>query len=82
MAEHVSDLSGPSSGAFTSCMLQIWYVVIYILLDTSRCYAVVGRKNLVYLVGLRIYCKMVHDPYNIKFVIIVFDITVQSLVRL
>ena len=39
--EHVSDLNGPSSGAFTSCMLQIWYVVICVLFDTFRCYAVV-----------------------------------------
>ena len=39
MARHVSDLNGSSSGAFTSCMLQIWYVVICVL-DTSGCYAV------------------------------------------
>ena len=25
-ARHVSDLNGPSPGAFTSCMLRIWYV--------------------------------------------------------
>ena len=25
-------------------MLQIWYVVICVILDTSRCYAVVGRR--------------------------------------
>ena len=30
VARHVSDLNGPSSGAFTSCKLQIWYVVIYV----------------------------------------------------
>ena len=28
---------------FTGYMLQIWYVVICVLLDTSRCYVVVGR---------------------------------------
>ena len=42
MAGHVSDLNGLPSGAFTSCMLQIWYAVICVLLDTSGCYAVVG----------------------------------------
>ena len=40
VARHVSVLNGPPSEAFTSCMLQIWYVVICVLLDTSRCYAV------------------------------------------
>jgi hypothetical protein len=45
VARHVSDLNGPSSGAFTSCMLQIWYVVICVLLDTSKSYAVVGRNS-------------------------------------
>ena len=35
LAQRVSDLIGPSSGAFcTSCISQIWYVVIRILLDT------------------------------------------------
>ena len=33
-------LNGPSSGTFTRCMLQIWYVAICVLLETSRCYAV------------------------------------------
>ena len=53
-ARHVSDLNGPSSGAFSSCMLQIWYVAVRVLLDMSRCYAVVGitafflRKNTTY----------------------------------
>ena len=45
MARHVADLNGPSSGAFTSCMLQIWYVVFCVLLDMSSCYAVVGRMK-------------------------------------
>ena len=32
----VSDLIGPSSGAFcTSCIRRLWYVVIRVLLDTS-----------------------------------------------
>jgi hypothetical protein len=35
MDRHVSALSGPSTGAFTSCMLQIWYVEIGVLLDNS-----------------------------------------------
>ena len=57
MARHVSDLSGPSSGAFTSCMLRVWYVVFCVLLDTSGCY-----------VGLHIYCKVIHGPYNTKLI--------------
>ena len=44
LARHVSDLIGPSSGAFcTSCNLRLWYVVIRVLLDTSSRYKVVGR---------------------------------------
>jgi hypothetical protein len=36
LARHVSDLIGPSSGAFcTSCIRRLWYVVIRVLLDTS-----------------------------------------------
>ena len=34
LAGHVSDLTGPSSGAFYRLYLQIWYVVIPVLLDT------------------------------------------------
>ena len=34
LVEHVSDLTGPSSGAFYKLYLQIWYVGIRILLDT------------------------------------------------
>ena len=45
VARHVSDLNGPSSGVFSSCMLQIWYVVFCVLLNMSRCYAVVGRTS-------------------------------------
>ena len=40
LALHVSDLIGPSSGAFcTSCIRRLWYVVLLcVLLDTSsRC---------------------------------------------
>ena len=37
LALHVSDLIGPSSGAFcTSCICRLWYVVIRVLLDTYR----------------------------------------------
>ena len=44
LARHVSDLTGPSSGAFFyKLYLQIWYVVIRVLLDTSSRYEVVGR---------------------------------------
>ena len=36
LARHVSDLIGPSSGAFcTICIRRLWYVVIRVLLDTS-----------------------------------------------
>ena len=34
LARHVSDLIGPSSGAFYTLYLQIWFVVIRVLLDT------------------------------------------------
>ena len=39
LARRVSDLIGPSSGAFcTSCIRRLWYVLIPVLLDTSsRC---------------------------------------------
>ena len=58
LARHVSDLIGPSSGAFcTSCIRRLWYVVILcVLLDTSSHYKVVG---------LHIYYQMIHGPYNI-----------------
>ena len=38
LARHVSDLTGRSSGAFYKLYLQIWYVVIRVLLDTSSRY--------------------------------------------
>ena len=39
LARHVSDLAGPSSGAFYKLYLQIWYVVLLcVLLDTSSRY--------------------------------------------
>ena len=42
-ARHVSDLTGPTSGAFyTSCIRRLWYVVIRVLFDTSSRYKVVG----------------------------------------
>ena len=42
LARHVSDLTGPSSGAFcTSCIRRLWYVVLLcVLLDTSSRYEV------------------------------------------
>ena len=43
LALHVSDLTGPSTGAFYKLYVQIWYVVIRVLLDTSSSYEVVGR---------------------------------------
>ena len=45
LARRVSDLTGPSSGAFrTSCIRRLWYVVIRVLLDMSSRYEVVGPK--------------------------------------
>ena len=45
LARHVSDLTGPSSGAFcTSCIRGLWYVVIRVLLDTSSCYKVTDGR--------------------------------------
>ena len=42
LTRHVSDLTGPSSGAFYKLYLQIWYVIIpSVLLDTSSRYEVV-----------------------------------------
>jgi hypothetical protein len=52
LARHVSDLIGPSSGAFcTSCIRRLWYVVLLcVLLDTSSRYKTVGRTCLLCLV--------------------------------
>jgi hypothetical protein len=37
LAQHVSDLTGPSSGALNKLYLQIWCVVLLcVLLDTSN----------------------------------------------
>ena len=42
LARHVSDLTGPSSGAFVyKLYVQIWYVVVRVLLDMSSRYKVV-----------------------------------------
>ena len=39
LARQVSDLIGPSSGAFcASCVCRLWYVVIRVLLDSSTTY--------------------------------------------
>ena len=49
LARHVSDLTGPSSGAFYKLYLQIWYVVLLcVLLDTPSRYEVVGRSSYLY----------------------------------
>ena len=44
LARHVSDLTGPSSGAFCKLYSQIWHVVIGVLLDTSSRYEVTSGK--------------------------------------
>ena len=47
LARHVLDLIGPSSGAFYKLFLQILYVVIRVLRDTSSPYEVTaGRVEL------------------------------------
>ena len=49
LPRHVSDLTGPSSGAFcTSCICRLCYAVIRVLLDTSSRYKAVSahRTNL------------------------------------
>ena len=46
LARHVLDLTGPSSGAFYKLYLQIWYVVIRVLLDTSSRYEVICKYSL------------------------------------
>ena len=47
LARHVSDLTGPSSGAFcTSCIRRLWYVVLLcVLLDTSSRYKVLPTTS-------------------------------------
>ena len=57
IARHVSDLTGPSSGAFYKLYLQIWYVVIRVLLDTSSRSEVVGRTGLGVVLIFGTVCK-------------------------
>ena len=46
LALYVSDLTGPSSGAFYyKLYVQFWYVVIRVLLDTSSRYSFVTIYN-------------------------------------
>ena len=45
LARHVPDLTGPSAGAFYKLYVQIWYVAIRVLLDTSSRYEVVGSPK-------------------------------------
>ena len=75
LARHVSDLTGPYSGAFYyKLYVQIWYVVLLcVLLDMSSRYEVVGiqsLKNFVYLVGLHIYAFHPFRFYAMWFVLI------------
>ena len=44
LARHVSDLTGPSSGAFYKLYSQIWHVVIRVLLGTSSRYEVEFKR--------------------------------------
>ena len=92
LARHVSDLIGPSSGAFcTSCYGWTCRVVRTVVPHTTVCKYSLYKKllmmdrwgpkhveltkalnkthslnHIVYLVGLHIYYKMIHGPYNIK----------------
>ena len=54
LAQHVSDLIGPSSGAFCiSCIRRLWCVVILcVLTDTSIRYKVVGRTYLIHKIPM------------------------------
>ena len=45
LARHVSDPTGPSPGAFYNLYLQIWYVVIRVVLDTSSRYEVLPTTS-------------------------------------
>ena len=53
LALHVSDLTAPSSGAFYKLYLQIRYVVIRVLLDTSSHYEVIGSWTAYVLVSVQ-----------------------------
>ena len=45
LALHVSDLIGPSSGAFcTSCIRRLWYLEIRVILDAFNRYKVTAGR--------------------------------------
>ena len=54
LARHVSDLTGPSSGALYKLHLQIWYAVIRILLDMSGRYFIRNSQT------CRVVCVLPH----------------------
>ena len=63
LAQHVSDLNGPSSGTIWSYMLQNWYVVFSVLLGTSRCYALVGKTGPQNIWTYRVLRKIPHPKF-------------------
>ena len=56
LARHVLDLTGPSSGAFYKLYLQILYVVIRVLLDTSSRYEQLDESSSTCIITYQI-CK-------------------------
>ena len=75
LARHVSDLIGPSTGAFYKHYSQVWHVVIRVLLDTSSRYEVVGRTAYVRtyvryktykITRYKMYNIISYRMYNIK----------------
>ena len=44
---------------------MFWTVTVHP--QELKCYLKLNQRNyIVYLVGLYIYCKMIHGPYNVK----------------
>ena len=72
LALHVSDVIGPSSGAFcTSCICRLWYVVICVLLDMSSRYKVVGKRVCKWTISLsQEACKGEYEYFKITVVFI------------
>ena len=66
LARHVSDLTGPSSGAFLKAVFADFGMCCNT--RTTRHVQPLRscRNNFVYLVGLHIYYKMIHGPCNVK----------------
>ena len=69
LARRVSNLTGPSSGAFYKLYLQIWYVVIRVLLDTSSRLDVSSTRYLRLMNCLKTNCNAIFSQlffFNIQ----------------